>query len=241
MTLALETAQIDYFNDLEQCEEDELNSPIPSRALAFLNDYLHDDEEEQSSLTEITLRSLVENWVDEILVPRTVYVVLIEFIPSGECNVTNSTVAPPTNQTNRLLQRRRRSRGRFRRKRGVNRRRNRRSRKRRRRRMKTEAEPGTVRNRVLQVVENCDANLTESLADQGVIVEEAAVTEETIDSCLDASSDSCTGMDGKFSCCDTAFPNCSCSDQASKSFCEENACVSEGAADLCCNKRWECT
>ena len=100
--------------------------------------------------------------------------------------------------------------------------------------MKTEAEPGTVRNRVLQVVENCDANLTESL-DQGVIVEEAAVTEETIDTCLDASSDSCTGMDGQFSCCDTAFPNCSCSDQASKSFCEENACVSEGAADLCCN------
>ena len=33
VTLALETAQIEYFNDLEQCEEDELNSPIPSRAL----------------------------------------------------------------------------------------------------------------------------------------------------------------------------------------------------------------
>ena len=225
ITLALETAQINYFNDLEQCEEDELNSPIPSRALSA-PDVSHGDEGEELSLVEVE--------PIEILVPRTVYVVLIEFIPADECNVTNSTVPPSTNQTNRLLQRRRRSRGRFRRKRGVNRRRNRRSRKRRRRRMKAQAEPGTITDRGLQVTGKCDANLTESLADQGVIVEEAAVTEETIDTCLDASSDSCTGIDGQFSCCDTAFPECACSDQASTSFCLENACISEVAVDLCC-------
>ena len=82
-------------------------------------------------------------------------------------------------------------------------------------------------------VEDCDANLTESLSEQGIFVEEAEVTEEIISPCTNSSSDSCRGVGDDFSCCDADFPECACSDEASDSFCQENNCINPIAGDLC--------
>ena len=221
---SLETALINYFNDLEQCDEGTGGNS---------------DSNQATDPKEV-------NYPDDLSF-TVVSVTLVAFIELEGC-VDDSTVTG----SQRRLQRRKRSRGRFNRlKKANNRRRRRRSRKRRLVEVDQEAtasyldfDASDFASFLKQHDENlmhnqnnggrvqtadCDADLVESLMEQGFIEVTSANTSQAESQTCNTTSPSCTGADESYACCGAV--GCACRN-ASLSLCQATDCSLP--PDYCC-------